>query len=160
MDLNPAGALQSIAFGASGANQVGSAFVGGANHAGLWSGTAASWVDLHPAGSTRSIAYGASGANQAGVADVAGVRRASLWSGTAGSWVDLQAVLPADFKSSVATSYATDGVTNYISGYGFNTVTGRNEALVWQQPVPEPATMAVLGLGCLALLRRRRKVVA
>jgi hypothetical protein len=51
---------------------------------------------------------------------------------------------------------SSDGINYYIAGHGFHAVRGRNEALLWTSPVPEPATIAVLGLGALALLRRRR----
>jgi len=49
VNLHPAGATYSEAWGVSGGQQVGEAD----GHAGLWSGTAGSWVDLHallPAG--------------------------------------------------------------------------------------------------------------
>lgn len=62
MDLHPSVATESYAYGVSGGKQVGYAVVGGADHASLWSGTAASWVDLHahlPAGVySRSQANG------------------------------------------------------------------------------------------------------
>jgi len=45
--LNPPGATSSRAFGIGDAQQAGSAMVGGVAHAGLWSGSAKSWVDLH-----------------------------------------------------------------------------------------------------------------
>ncbi len=47
VDLNPAGASRSYAYAASGALQVGEAYVGGIGRASLWFGTAASWFDLH-----------------------------------------------------------------------------------------------------------------
>jgi len=52
-NLDPAGATQSYAYGVSGGRQVGVAKISYYYHAGLWSGTAGSWVDLHallPAG--------------------------------------------------------------------------------------------------------------
>ena len=62
--------------------------------------------------------------------------RASLWSGTAASWVDLHAFLPAGFSESYARGISSDGVNTYISGYGYNTLTSRNEALLWTRPLP------------------------
>jgi hypothetical protein len=155
-NLNPAGSMQSEAFAASGGQQAGRAAVGGIRHAGLWSGSAASWVDLHPAGATLSEAYAVSGGQQAGIAAVGGAVRASLWSGTAASWVDLHAFLPAGFTSSRALGISTDGAYTYIAGYGFNTVTNRDEALLWTQPIPTPASAALLALGGLVAARRRR----
>ena len=87
--LHPAGSIESNAWGVSGGEQVGYAKFGSSYHAGLWSGTAASWVDLKPAGSTSSWAYGVSGGQQVGYADIGTREHAGLWSGTAASWVDL-----------------------------------------------------------------------
>ena len=89
VSLNPSGAEDSSADGVSGGQQVGYAYIGGPNHAGLWSGTAVSWVDLNPAGATWSAAYGVSGGQQVGYAYIGGNSHAGLWSGTAASWVDL-----------------------------------------------------------------------
>ena len=158
VDLNPAGSTQSSAYAVSGGQQAGLATVGGAFHASLWSGTAASWVDLNPAGSTQSYAFGVSGGQQAGSALVGGVYRASLWSGTAVSWEDLSAFLPAGFTSSFAQGISSDGINTYVTGYGFNSLTGRNEALLWTQPIPVPGAAAILGLGGALAARRRRRV--
>ncbi len=46
MDLHPAGATTSLALGVHAGLQVGWVQFGGVVHAGLWSGTAASWEDL------------------------------------------------------------------------------------------------------------------
>lgn len=92
-------------------------------------------VNLKPAGSTESSAWGASGANQVGWATVGGVDHASLWSGTAASWVDLHDMLPAGFSFSHARSVTTDGIYNYIVGYGVSNVTNHWEALLWISPV-------------------------
>ncbi len=94
--LNPAGAGNSWAFGGNGTQQVGVAVIGSDEHAGLWSGSAASWVDLNPAGSQSSRAEATSGTQQCGSAD----GHAGLWSGTAASWFDLN---PAGATSSVAS---------------------------------------------------------
>jgi hypothetical protein len=135
VDLNPIGSTLSIALAVSGGQQAGYADVG-VRRASLWSGTAASWVDLSPAGSTESVVYAASGGQQVGSAFVNGVQRASLWSGTPASWVDLSAFLPAGFGESYAQGISSDGVNTYISGYGYNLLSGRNEALLWTRPIP------------------------
>jgi hypothetical protein len=176
VDLHPAVATSSEAFGTFGGQQVGYANVNGVYHAALWSGTAASWVDLHPPGVTptsyafaisdgqqvgtvgdyaalwtgtaasevglhpegasQSGAYGVSAGQQVGyTADAQGGRHAALWSGTAASWVDLHAVLPSQFplqfSNSTAQAIWHDAGFTYVVGYGFNSVFGRDEALMW-----------------------------
>jgi hypothetical protein len=138
VDLHPAGSTYSDASAASSGQQAGWAIVGGVTRASLWSGTAASWVDLHPAGSTQSYVLAASGGQQVGWAVVGGVNNASLWSATAASWVDLHSFLPAGFSESIARGISSDGVNMYVVGNGYNTLTGRNEALLWTRPLPSP----------------------
>jgi hypothetical protein len=87
-NLHPAQATESRAYATDGARQVGSAIIS-TRRAGLWSGTAASFVDLRPGMAASSEAVGVSGDVQAGRALLSGAFRASLWSGTAASWVDL-----------------------------------------------------------------------
>ena len=103
--------------------------------ASLWSGTAASWVDLSPEGSSDSIAFAISGGQQVGYAFVNSTYRASLWSGTAASWVDLSAFRPPGFTTTFAQSISSDGVNISVAGYGFNTITNRDEALLWTRPI-------------------------
>lgn len=148
--------MDSIAWAASGAQQAGIASIGGQSHAGLWSGTASSWVDLNPVGSVQSNIFAASDSLQAGYADLGGVFRAGVWSGTAASWVDLHALLPAGFSESYARGISTDGINTYVSGWGHNSLTGRDEALLWTRPVPAPGAACVLVLGSVLAARRRR----
>ena len=58
-------------------------------HAGVWSGTAASWTDLNPPAALASIAHATTGTAQAGYADFGAGFHAGWWSGTPGSWVDM-----------------------------------------------------------------------
>jgi len=160
VDLHPAGALRSGALAIQGNRQVGFVSVGGINfdHASMWTGTAASWVDLNPIGATISRANGVYADQQVGYVQVNGFNRASLWNGTAASWVDLSAYLPAGFTTySEADGIWSDGSFTYIAGKGFNSLTNQEEALLWSQPIPEPSTFALIGLGVLAIARRRAK---
>ena len=137
VDLHPADATDSSASGVSGGQQVGVAYLGTVARASLWTGTAASWVDLTPAGADFSEAQGVDAGQQVGNARFAGGgRRASLWSGTAASWVDLHVFLPAAFGDSEATGISHDGDFTYVVGYGTNSTTGRNEALMWVGMAP------------------------
>lgn len=108
-------------FCTSGTQQAGVASTNGLHHAGLWSGTAGSFVDLNPAGSIESTAYGISETQQSGVARI-GVQRASLWTGTADSWVDLH---PAAAASSSA--WGTSGTQQV----GVANVGGSLHASLW-----------------------------
>jgi hypothetical protein len=92
VDLNPAGASSSTAVGCSGNEQVGYAYINNNDHAGIWHGSAPSWVDLHPATiARRSFATATNGTNQAGYVELlsTGYDHAAMWSGTAASFVDM-----------------------------------------------------------------------
>ena len=136
IDLNPAGATESFAFAATDAHQAGKATVDNISRASLWSGTADSWIDLNPLGSIDSGVFGMHEDAQVGYAFIDNQFRASLWLGTAESWVDLNAFLPEYFTFSQAYSISSDGNTLSIVGSGFNGLTGKNEALLWTQPIP------------------------
>ncbi len=131
VDLHPAGARRSAAFGVSNGQQVGYADVGGVRRASLWSGTAGSWVDLNPAGAGESSAYGVHGGQQVGGAYFDGDYRAILWSGTADSWVDLSGFLPAWLRSSFSRDVWHDGALTYVVGSAYNPVRGFVEAIMW-----------------------------
>ena len=96
IDLHPSGWGFSFAQGISpnGSQQVGGVTNGPVTgHAGLWNGTAVSWVDLHPtvAGATRSFANATTGTVQVGTTYFNQDGHAGLWR-AAGSWVDLNPV--------------------------------------------------------------------
>lgn len=131
VDLSPAGSDYSYAYGTDGASQAGFASFAGVMHAGRWSGTAASWVDLNPAGADYSSASAVEAGQQVGYAVISGTQSAALWSGTAASFVNLGSFLSADFTWSTATGIWHDGPNTYVSGSGYNSSTGRYEALMW-----------------------------
>jgi probable HAF family extracellular repeat protein len=149
VDLHPSSFTESEAHGVSDGQQVGLGRIGfSVSHALLWTGSAASVVDLHPSGFTTSEVLGVSGGQQVGDGfgpATGGARHALLWSGSAASVVDLNAFLPPGFTSSVATGIDSDG---NIVGYaisGFN-----SHAFLWQ-PIPEPGTLTLLGMGLAVL---------
>lgn len=110
----------------------------GANHAGIWAGTAASFVDLHPASAETSAVAATTGARQAGYAVFGGLSQAAIWSGTAASYVSLHAVLPANYISSAATGISGSGSTLQVVGYAYNATASRSEAILWQLQLPPP----------------------
>jgi hypothetical protein len=60
----------------------------------------------------------------------------------------------------INSTFSNGAVGTYFSGIGGRSVTGApiDVFLGELPPVPEPASLAVLGLGAMALLRKRRKV--
>jgi len=65
----------------------------------------------------------------------------------------VHAFLPLEFTSSVAHGISQENGLTHVVGGGYNSATGRNEALMWI--IPEPASLLGLGLA-LALFPRRR----
>ena len=106
------------------------------NQATLWSGTSDSRVSLHPAGATASYAKGICEGYQVGYRVVGTLNKACTWRGTAASFEDLHQFVPANFSTSFALKAWRQGQKLYVSGYGYNTVATRNEALLWSRDLP------------------------
>ena len=129
VSLHPAGAEGSCANGVSGGQQVGYAWFSGKYHAGLWSGTAGSWMDLNPAWANHSKANGVSGGQQVGWAFQATApsesnNHAILWSG--GSWVDLHPARAGEWAWS-SKAYGVSGGQQV----GWATFGGHGTAALW-----------------------------
>ena len=161
IDLNPSGYVQSEAYGIGGTQQVGWGLISITNfhhHALLWNGTSASYKDLNPSGFDYSEAKSTNGFQQVGYAGNGSneplTGHAILWSGSATSAIDLQQFLPSNFIYSEANAIDSQG--NIVGNALDNT--RRTHAILWQ-PVPEPATFVMLGIGALSLgffWRRKR----
>lgn len=160
MDLHPAGADDSIAYATTGSQQAGEARFGNKEHAGIWFGTAGSFVDLNPAGASGSALSSTIGSLQAGAAQFgAGAEHAGIWSGTAESFVDLDPSLGGDYGASDAMSIWTDGSTVLVAGYADHIPSGRTHAILWTITVPEPSSssLILMSMAGLGILRRHRK---
>jgi hypothetical protein len=153
VDLNPASSIGSTIYGMVPGQQAGYATFGtpGLDHAGIWSGTAASFIDLNPPGSTSQLTAtcGTAQVGQVGGSD------AAIWFGTAGSVVNLGSFLPPNFSYSVATSVFEQNGTFYVGGWGQQSSSAPQEALLWVG-VPAPSELAVLGVAGIWAARRRR----
>ncbi len=97
-DLHPPSSDHSVAYGVAGDQQVGMAYFGSSQHAGMWLGTADSWRDLHPQGYPRSHAYCTDGVTQGGMVMVGTIEHASIWTGSSESWTDLHPGEAAGFS--------------------------------------------------------------
>ncbi len=106
--------------------QVGTAWKGMCARAGLWHGTAASFVDLTPRGFKAGQVSGGSRGYQVGFVRARDLtkdgtpgsdNRAVLWQGAADRWLDLNALLPAsEYNASMAKAIMVHGDRVLVCG--------------------------------------------
>jgi hypothetical protein len=158
VDLNPGGFTTSYAYGINGTQQAGygsGSATGGNDHALLWEGIASSCVDLNPDGFTSSYAYGTNGAQQVGYGTTTnGMTLALLWNGSSDGVINLYQFLPLDLQVHYYMSKAI-GIDSYGNIIGLVSNGDSTHAVLWQ-PIPEPATLLLLGLGA-AIVRKRHR---
>ena len=136
-DLHPTGWPTSGISGAQDGQQVGSTGWYTESHAAIWLGSADSYRDVHPADALYSQLADCAGGVQVGSATYASGTHAIALAGSAASVVDLHDFTPEGFTSSQAEAVCIDDSGRVcVGGSGFNSTTGRWEALLWQSGSP------------------------
>ena len=102
--------------------------------------------------------YGSISVNVAGATDVTPAGYYDVVIGTSGSdndWLRTTKVFEfADNPGSIEVIFDASGFAPMIDSFSVTTAVGA--AVPAQMPIPEPATMALLGIGSFVMLRRRK----
>lgn len=137
----PKGYTNGFAYAIHGDQIVGNAGLPTGAVAVIWNAKTLSFTDLG-----AGVGHDTNGVHQVGYS----AGRAKMWAGTAQSALDLHQFLPVGFTESRALGIDENGViVGWASG-------GQIVVPVAWTPIPEPATIAALGIGVLALCFRRR----
>ncbi|MDQ2986131.1 MAG: hypothetical protein M3R13_05350 [Armatimonadota bacterium] len=146
IDLTSPNALSAVAADVGGGIQVGWQNFQTGKHAGMWRGSASSFVSLRPYPLGLSAANAIDSNVQVGYwTDRDGTRRACLWRGISTSWEDLYAYLPEGTSISEAFDICVSGSTIRICGTA--QINGVDKAVLWvSDNVIEvsPATFSVV----------------
>jgi hypothetical protein len=128
VDLNPAGAVRSVANDIDNNYTVGSATFSGSPRASFWAtGSSAAWIDLHPSAATTSVAHGIQSSlgtfGVVGTVTYSGSPRATLWT-------SLSSAATVDLHPSAAT---TSVAVKTFGGMqvGSADFAGRTHASLW-----------------------------
>jgi hypothetical protein len=106
-----------------------------AGRAGIWFGTAESFVDINPPGARSSEAHATVDTMQAGFAIFDSYRHAILWFGSATNYIDLHPALGSQYRASQAHSVWTDGSTILVAGAAVDWP-GASHPILWNIQPP------------------------
>lgn len=160
ISLNVSDLQQSMLMSTSAGIQVGVGFdTFDQFHAIRWAGTSESATYLPDDGALSSLAYFNIGEDIAGEIWYDGNplnSQAVMWQGPAHTLLNLHDLVPSQYTSSIAGRFRRFGNQLFVTGM-VREANGQQHAAVWVNTVPEPGTWAILTLGSLSLLRRRRQ---
>lgn len=142
-----------IKYDLSTGNQVGSFSIAGANqlHNGSWRGNTL-YLASFASNSVHAIDFAANG-------DVSGSSVAANVAASIGLAFspDQQEMFVSSHTSGLISRFLNSGGT-WVANGSINVGVNMGDIIVAPlQPVPEPASLAVIGLGCAAMLRKRRR---
>jgi hypothetical protein len=136
VNLHPAGAEYSYAWGVSGGKQVGWTLFDGQRRASLWTGSSSSWLDLNPPNVLGAFATDVSASSLVGYVNLGGPNHACLWSGPSSTFVDLH---PSEAFDSQANGCST---SNQV-GYAY--ISNAKHASLWSGSASSRVDLHILG---------------
>lgn len=157
-ELDKSGFDSSEASSIDGNNIVGRGFVGGEFHAVVWRDFGIHSTDIHVNGWLSSQAVSIAGSSIAGSAYDGNVNHAFVWTNLGENAVDLESALDGltlngNALNLIGSQAFQVDANGDIVGVGYD-ASFHNYAIEWS-PVPEPASIVVLGFAFLVVVRRR-----